>query len=352
MNEIPQDDGGVTVITLTRRRPDLVRRAIRSVREQRTAHPVRHLVLIDDCPATRDALDAAQPAGTEVLYMPREYWEVSGPGRSSKLRNFGVRRATDRWIAFLDDDNEWTPDHLDTLITCAVETGARAVHSHVQLLNRDGTPYLEPRWPWAQNPDDAAEIYRDYVAKGIVTPGSNIVGDRPGFHDEPADTSSWLLDRRLLLEVTFAEEFSSSDAENLIGEDDKLFWALIDRGESIECSRRPTLRYYLGGYSNSPTGKTDETFSWATGQATAAAEAEEAGVSPEDDALAKMLGIAERIFGQPVEPTANFFDLGGTSLAAIRLITLLEAEGWSVTVEDVFDLPDMLALARSAARKA
>lgn len=352
MNEVSRNDGGVTVITLARRRPDLVQRAIRSVREQRTAHPVRHLVLIDDCPATRDALAAAQPAGAEVLYLPREHWEVSGPGRSSKLRNFGVRRATDRWIAFLDDDNEWTPDHLDTLIACATATRARAVHSHVQLLNRDGTPYLEPRWPWAKNPDEAAEIYRDYVAKGIVTPGSNIVGDRPGVHDEPADTSSWLLDRRLLLEVTFIEEFSSRDAENLIGEDDKLFWALLDRGEPIECSHRPTLRYYLGGYSNSPTGKTDETFSWATGSETVPAELEEARVSPEDEALAKVLGIAERVFGRPVKPTENFFDLGGTSLAAMRLITLFEADGWRVTPEDVFDLPDMLALAQSAERKA
>lgn len=263
------DDGtgpvGITVITLTRHRPTLVQRAMASVRAQRTAHRIRHLVLIDDCPRTRDTLTGRAAAGAEVRYLPRRPGEVSGPGRSSRLRNFGVRESTDPWIAFLDDDNEWTPDHLDTLVACARETGARAVHSHVSLLNRDGTPYLEPRWPWARDDEHAARIYRDYVAKGILTPGSNVVGDRPGHHDEPPDTSSWLLARALLLEVPFAEEFTQADADNKIGEDDKLFFALRARGEPIACSRRPTLRYYLGGYSNSPTGRTDETFSWASG---------------------------------------------------------------------------------------
>jgi len=255
--------GGVTVITLTRHRPDLVVRAMRSVAAQRTNESVRHLVLIDDCPATREAL-ADGSTGADIRYLPREPGEVSGPARSSRLRNLGVRLSTDRWIAFLDDDNEWTADHLDSLLACARTTGARAVHSHIRLLNRDGSAYLEPRWPWARDEAEAREIYQDYVRKGLLVPGSNVVGDRPGFHDEPPDTSSWLLERELLAEVPFAEEFSPADAESRIGEDDKLFFALRERGEPIACSRRPTLRYYLGGYSNSPTGRTDATFSWAS----------------------------------------------------------------------------------------
>ena len=252
----------ITVITLTRHRPMLARRAIRSVAAQVTEHPVHHVVLIDDCLDTRTALADVRDA--EVLYMSRQANEVSGPGRSSRLRNFGVRRSADQWIAFLDDDNEWTPDHLAGLVACARANGVRAAHGYVSLVNRDGSPYLEPRWPWARDEAEATQIYRDHVAKGVLTPGSNVVGDRPGFHDEPADSSAWLLARQLLLEVPFEERFTRSDAENLVGEDDKMFWALIAKGEPIACTRRPTLRYYLGGYSNSPTGRTDETFSWAT----------------------------------------------------------------------------------------
>jgi glycosyltransferase involved in cell wall biosynthesis len=266
MSERPDGAGSITVITLTRRRPMLVQRAMRSVQGQQTSHTVNHVVLIDDCPDTRAALEAVsgQYPNAEVLYMPREAHEVSGPGRSSRLRNFGVRRSADSWIAFLDDDNEWTADHLQNLVECAREHGVRAAHSYVSLLNRDGSSYLEPRWPWARSGTEAEQIYLDYVAKGICAPGSNVIRDRPGIYDEPVDSSAWLLSRELLLEVPFEERFSQRDAENLVGEDDKLFRALVGKGEPMACTRQATLRYYLGGYSNSASGKTDETFSWAT----------------------------------------------------------------------------------------
>jgi glycosyltransferase involved in cell wall biosynthesis len=256
----------ITAVTLTRRRPTLVQRAIRSVKAQRTGHPVHHVVLVDDCPDTMATLGplADRWPNTEIRYMTRQPHEVSGPGRSSRLRNWSARHAASQWIAFLDDDNEWLPDHLDLLVRCAVQHGVRAAHSHVLLMHRDGTPYLEPLWPWAHDAAEARAIYRDYVAKGICSPGSNIVGDRPGFFDEPVDTSAWLLARTLLLQVPFRDDFSASDADNRIGEDDKLFWALVGRREPIACSRAATLKYYLGGYSNNPQGRTDDSFSWAT----------------------------------------------------------------------------------------
>jgi glycosyltransferase involved in cell wall biosynthesis len=257
----------VTVITLTRRRPLLVQRAIRSVRGQRTGHAVSHLVLVDDCPETAAALApvAAGRPDLEVVPMSREPREGSGLARSSRLRNLGVRRAASRWIAFLDDDNEWEPGHLQSLVECALASRVRAAHSHVSVLNEDGTPYLEPAWPWARGEAEARRLYREYVAKGICAPGSNVIGDRPDLLDPPVDTSAWLLARQLLLEVPFTERFTRRDAEGLVGEDDKLFQALVGRREPIACTRRATLRYYLGGYSNNPAAVTaDETFTWAT----------------------------------------------------------------------------------------
>jgi glycosyltransferase involved in cell wall biosynthesis len=255
----------VTAITLTRHRPRLVQRAMRSVREQRTPAAVSHVVLIDDCPDTLAALnDLPSRPGTEILYLPRQPHEVSGPSRSSRLRNFGVRRSSSRWIAFLDDDNEWTPDHLDGLLDCARRRGVRAAYSEVCLLNKDGSPYLEPRWPWAHDNEEAERIYLDYVAKGVCVPGSNIIRDRPGTAEVPVDSSAWLLSRDLLLEVPFEEHFTERDARDLVGEDDKLFWALAGRREPMACTGQPTLRYYLGGYSNNPDAKTDQTFSWSS----------------------------------------------------------------------------------------
>lgn len=267
-------EAGVTAITLTRHRPQLVQRAIASVRAQRTSFPVRHLVLIDDCRETQETLRARdeRAEGLEILFMPRSEGEFSGPARSSRLRNFGVRRATTRWIAFLDDDNEWAPDHLRTLVECALAHGTRAAHSHVALVHPDGRPYLEPLWPWAHTREEAERIYAQRVAQRVIAPGSNVVGGDVGLHEPPLetpDTSSLLLERELLLEVPFEEEFTEDDARDFVGEDVKLFRALVARREPLACTRRPTLRYRLGGYSNDPR-YVDETFSWAsTGRASA-----------------------------------------------------------------------------------
>ncbi|GHE70203.1 hypothetical protein GCM10018785_43380 [Streptomyces longispororuber] len=243
----------ITVVTLTRYRPVLVQRAMRSVRAQAVDVPVRHLVLIDDSEETRAALSAVagEFPGCEIRYVPREPHEKSGPGRSSRLRNLGVRLADSTWIAYLDDDNEWTPDHLQSLLDCAREHGSRAVYSEVGLLDKDGAPYLEPRWPWANSVTEAERMYAEYVAKGVCVPGSNVIKDRPGTFDVPVDTSAWLLARELLLDVPFEEEFSADDAEGLVSEDDKLYYRLVRGGEPMACTGRATLRYYLGGYSNS-----------------------------------------------------------------------------------------------------
>ncbi|WP_051854881.1 glycosyltransferase family 2 protein [Streptomyces sp. NRRL B-1347] len=271
-NERPAAAGpveGVTVVTLTRYRPVLVQRAMRSVRAQVTDVPVRHLVLIDDSQETLTALREVTDAfpHCEVRYVPREPHEKSGPGRSSRLRNLGVRLSGSAWIAFLDDDNEWTPDHLQSLLDQARAHSVRAVYSEVGLLDKDGAPYLEPRWPWANSVAEAERTYADYVAKGICVPGSNVIKDRPGTYEVPVDTSAWLLARELLLDVPFEEEFTAADADGLVSEDDKLYYRLVQGREPMVCTGRATLRYYLGGYSNSRETVTPEergAIAWAS----------------------------------------------------------------------------------------
>ena len=69
-----------------------------------------------------------------------------------------------------------------------------------------------------------------------------------------------------------------------------------------------------------------------------------------DNALSAVLRAAHAIFKRPVTPEDNFFDLGGNSLVAFRLITMVTAAGYRLRVEDVFDQPDMRSLAATANR--
>jgi len=247
---------GVTVITATRGRPELLARALRSVAGQCCRHVAEHLVLVDDCPDTLRSLAAGTPPLVRVEPAPRGPGEVTGPRRLGRLRQLGAETATTRWIAFLDDDNEWRPDHLHRLLDTARRTEAPAVHSWLQVVDAAGRPYLDPVFPWVKDDERGRREYERLRGLGVVTPGSNVYRDRADRGDGPADIQSvdggeWLLDRELALSVGFEFEFTEYDRDHLVADDDKFLAALLRDGAEIACTQRATLVYRLGGFSTS-----------------------------------------------------------------------------------------------------
>src|SRR5258708_7015979 len=155
----------ITAITLTRNRSEKLMRAVRSVAGQQCQAALSHLVLVDDCEGTAQMLASHErlPKHLDWELIRRHPGEVSGPARSSRLRNYGVRRSQSRWIAFLDDDNEWDPSHLQNLVNCAHRTGCRAVHSHLQIRREDGSLYLDAISPWSRDPAEGRRKYEEMV---------------------------------------------------------------------------------------------------------------------------------------------------------------------------------------------
>ena len=249
----------IAVVTLTRKRPHLLGRAIASVAAQTCSAMVQqHLIAIDDCVKTRRLLEGiiGLPASVSWLFFPRCPADCSGPRRSAVIRNSCVQRLDQStWISFLDDDNEFEPEHLESLWLCARESGCRAVYSWLQMFQIDGRPFIEPRDPWTRDSEQARAVYKRMVERGVRSPGSNIFRDRADSLNTPdpvrsVDTSTWLLRRDLLVEMPIPEDYSQADWDSMTTEDDKFLAKLIETGEPIRCSRRATLRYYLGGYSN------------------------------------------------------------------------------------------------------
>ncbi|MFI7406753.1 non-ribosomal peptide synthetase [Streptomyces sp. NPDC049541] len=64
--------------------------------------------------------------------------------------------------------------------------------------------------------------------------------------------------------------------------------------------------------------------------------------------LAAVLAAWRVTFGEPVAPDTNFFDLGGNSLRALRIVHLLRDAGIRIDVRDVYRLRTPSALAESA----
>ncbi|MBI1265313.1 MAG: glycosyltransferase [Alphaproteobacteria bacterium] len=258
----------ISVITITRTRPQLLARAMAAVERARDEAALEHRILVDACDATAAMLRAHPPAAHRVWrVVTRQPHEHSGPGRSSLLRNMGVAEARGRYIAFLDDDNDWETGHLSSLLALARASGARAVHSSLQMFHRDGRPWRVDRVPWARDAAAGRARFAELVALGVCAWGSNVFHDRADPPDRPdgartVDTGAWLIERRLLLEIPFRTAFTQADADALTGEDDKLLADLLAAGVRPPSTGLATLRYYTGGYSNRFDAPFDDSFSW------------------------------------------------------------------------------------------
>jgi glycosyltransferase involved in cell wall biosynthesis len=115
----------VGVVIPTRNRPELVRRAIGAVREQRYPGDLKILVVYDQ---TEPDYLLASTEGVQVLVLTN--WRTSG---LAGARNTGILALDTDFVAFCDDDDRWLPDKLRRQVaalladpdaemaTCAIE---------------------------------------------------------------------------------------------------------------------------------------------------------------------------------------------------------------------------------------
>jgi hypothetical protein len=249
----------VSVVTLTRGRSVQLAGAIASVAAQ-VGVRVEHVVLGDDCPQLADPRARRELAGDHahvtVRNVPRERPIAYLPARLGALRNLGVRLSSGDCVAQLDDDNAFEPDHLRLLLEALQRTpGAEAAHSWRALFDADDRPYVpEGRDPWRPEHDLDGSGYAELCRLGILAPGSNVVRDRldTGGQLMPrVDTSEYLVRRSLHERCPWATAFSRGQQRLGYTEDVAFSVALVRLGVVVACSERPTLRYRMGGYSNS-----------------------------------------------------------------------------------------------------
>jgi hypothetical protein len=119
-----------TVIT-TYRRPEIVQRAIQSALAQTVREQV--IMVVDDAGGLPDLPDDPRVFGVSLS---------ANVAIAGVVRNMGARLTRSEYVAFLDDDNEWAPNHLETALAALDDDHAGPppdlVYTAVQRAFPDG----------------------------------------------------------------------------------------------------------------------------------------------------------------------------------------------------------------------
>lgn len=126
----------VATIVATYRRPHLVVRAVNSALAQTEED---HVVVV-----VSDGDDLPELPVHDRLIAIRLSRHI---GVLGAVRNVGIRVSRSRYIAFLDDDNRWLPQHLADCLEM-LDRGETFVYSGIQRVLPDGTEYDEMSIPF------------------------------------------------------------------------------------------------------------------------------------------------------------------------------------------------------------
>lgn len=125
----------VTVVLPTKDRQDIVTAAIRSIQQQTWTH--WELVVVDDGGVDGTPDVVAELAGNDprIHYIHQQNTGVAG------ARNRGIRESSGELIAYLDSDNTWEPEFLQTMVGFLHEGGLRAAYAASELRGEDQVEY-------------------------------------------------------------------------------------------------------------------------------------------------------------------------------------------------------------------
>ena len=176
----------VSAVVPTRRRPDLLPRAVASALAQ--PETTEAVVVIDDAD---EAHVAATRAALEPLADDRlRVVQTAGGVGNGAARNVGVRHASGDLIAFLDDDDEWHEGKLAAQLAAQRDVGPRLLAVARVRADAGGATF-----DWPRRLPHAGESVADYLFRPTTL----------GTGEGMAQTSTWLGPAALFRELAFDE---------------------------------------------------------------------------------------------------------------------------------------------------
>lgn len=151
----------VSVILPSKDRPDFLRRSVRTALDQVDVEV--EVIVVDD--------GSEEPAVDGLDADPRLRVLRVAPSRGvANARNVGVAAASHEWIAFLDDDDIWSPAKLATQIAAMSAQGRRWSHSGTVRLT------AELELTEVTSPDQDFATYPSILqVNGVATPSAVVI---------------------------------------------------------------------------------------------------------------------------------------------------------------------------------
>jgi glycosyltransferase involved in cell wall biosynthesis len=167
----------VSVVVPTRDRPELLREALQSIRAIERDGIAFEIIVGDNGTAT-DTRSIAEEFGAVYLHTGR-------PG-SAAARNIAMQAATAEYIAFLDDDDIWTSNHIHPHLRL-LDDNPDMDMVVAQIINTDPQRHLT-YGPWPKRVPEGRELIRLMLSGYFPQIGATVVRarvrDAIGFFDE------------------------------------------------------------------------------------------------------------------------------------------------------------------------
>lgn len=130
-----QVSGKVSVIMPTWNCGRFIGESIESVQRQTCGN--WELLIVDDC-STDDTQQIVEHYASKDSRI--KYHCLAKNSGAAEARNEALRRASGRWIAFLDSDDLWAPEKLERQINFMLKNGYHFSYHEYSEINEDGTP--------------------------------------------------------------------------------------------------------------------------------------------------------------------------------------------------------------------
>lgn len=130
-------DFAVSVVIPLYNKKAFIRRTLESAIAQ--THPAAKIIIVDDS-STDGSVDAIEDLVSSRVKVFRQ--ANAGPGPA---RNRGIAEARSEWIAFLDADDLWLPEHLTTLaeVAAAFPDAAVVASGHRRICRDESLPLAD-----------------------------------------------------------------------------------------------------------------------------------------------------------------------------------------------------------------